>query len=160
MNIKGFTLIELVIVLVLITGLTILGVSSSTQLISKNEKQALIDDIRTIVQYARIQAVSLGHTVYLAPLDPAFNWSKGVALTRFNKKLSQDEVLHQWQWSYHHWTVNWSGVNAAHNIAFAHDTVHGISNGTFTLSNIRTHEKIKIIVNRLGRVRMKQQALS
>ncbi|MBL7480138.1 GspH/FimT family pseudopilin [Legionella bononiensis] len=160
MKISGFTLIELVIVLVLITGLTLLSVSSSTQLISKNEKQTLIDDIRSIVQYARIQSVSQGHTVYLVPLDPAFNWSKGVALTRFNKKLTQDEVLHQWQWSYHHWTVNWSGVNSTNNIAFAHDAAHGISNGTFTLSNIRTREKVEIIVNRLGRVRMKHQTLS
>ena len=160
MNIKGFTFIEIVIVLILITVLTLLSVGSSSQLISNNEKQALVDDIRSIMQYARVQAVSRGHTVYLAPLDAELNWSKGVVLTQYNKKMNRDEVIHQWQWSYHHWTVNWSGVHASHNIAFAHDTVHAISNGTFTLCNILTHEKIEIIVNRLGRVRMNYRALS
>ncbi|KTD34244.1 Tfp type 4 fimbrial pilin related signal peptide protein domain protein [Legionella moravica] len=154
MKTKGFTSIELVFVLILITGFALISISSSSQLRDNNEKQALIDNIRSIVQYARLQAVSRGHIVYLAPLDPDFNWSKGVVLTRFNKKVAEDEVLHQWQWNYRHWTIKWAGVRSTHKIAFSPDTAHGISNGTFTLTNTRTLEKIKIIVNRLGRVRI------
>ncbi|CAM2874542.1 GspH/FimT family pseudopilin [Legionella worsleiensis] len=154
MKIKGFTLIELSIILIVMVGLALISFGTSSQLISKNEQQTLTDQIKSIIQYAKIQAINLGHSVSLAPLDASSGWSKGIVLTQFNKNTTKEEVLYQWQWNYHYWTVDWIGVNSTHKIILAPDTAHGISNGTFTLSNIRTSEKIKLIVNRLGRVRV------
>lgn len=160
MKIKGFTLIEFMIVLVVLALLSVLSTGSSTQLISNNEKQALIDDIRTLVQYARIQAVSSGHKVYLSPLDPDLNWSKGIILSRINRNLNQEEVFHTRQWHYRYWQVNWSGVHSKHKIVFANNTSNSISNGTFILTNLRTQDKTTITLNRLGRVRVNQESLT
>lgn len=157
MKIKGFTLIELVIVLAVLALLSLLSTGSSTQLISNNEKQAVIDDIRTLVQYARIQAVSNGHQVYLSPLNPDLNWSKGIILSRFNPHLNREEVIHTRQWNLRYWEVSWSGVNTGKKIIFANNTSNSISNGTFTLSNVRTHDKISITLNRVGRIRVSQK---
>lgn len=154
MKIKGFTLIEVLIVLGILVGLILLSVGSSTQLISKNEQQTLIDDIRTVIQYARIQAHALGHTVYLAPLSPDFDWSKGIVLSHYNYQLKQNEVLYQWQWHHPHWRLSWSGVTSSNKISLSNNTINSISNGTFTLSNLLTKVKKVIILNRLGRIKI------
>ncbi len=154
MNIKGFTLIEFVIFLAVLAILALFSTGSSTQLLSNNEKQTLIDDIRTLVQYAKIQAVSQGKKVCLSPLDPNLNWSKGIILSQFNQTLNQEEVLHTRQWHYRYWDVSWSGVNSEHKIVFANNTNTAISNGTFILTNLQTNDKIKLTLNRLGRIRV------
>ncbi|WP_298624208.1 GspH/FimT family pseudopilin [uncultured Legionella sp.] len=151
---KGFTLIELVMVLVVFAVLAILSTGSFTQLYSNNEKQALIDDIKNLVQYAKIQAIALGQKVTLAPLAPDLNWAKGVILSQYHSNPAHEAVLHTRQWHYRYWKVSWSGVNSEHKIVFANNLNTSISNGVFTLTNLRTQEKATLILNRLGRIRV------
>lgn len=149
---KGFTLLELVMTLALLTGLLLLGVISSSSLMSKNEGQILVNEIKTAIQYAKNQSINLGTTVYLAPLDSEDNWSKGMILSQF--KNNQIKVLNQWQWDHKYWSVTWKGAHSAKSISFSHQALHALSNGKFTLRNNYSQESIALILNRLGRIRL------
>lgn len=153
---QGFTLMELLITMSVVAILSILGLASSAYFTEKNEQQRIIDEIRTAVQYAKIQAIHLGKPVYLVPFDSAMNWSKGLSLIAVNKKSSQQEVLYQWQWHHPRWHLVWSGINASNKISLSNNPITAISNGTFHLTNIRTKQSVDLILNRLGRVRVKE----
>ncbi|MFI4955450.1 MAG: GspH/FimT family pseudopilin [Gammaproteobacteria bacterium] len=155
MEIKGFTLIELLFTMILFATLAFLGVASTSYLMDKNEQQTLTDEIRSAVQYAKIQAIVLGNPVCLSALDPNFNWSKGMTLTRLSKKTNEKELLYQWQWHHPHWIVAWSGINSPRKIIVSNNPITAISNGQFRLTNIQTKVEVVLVLNRLGRIRLK-----
>lgn len=154
MKIKGFTLIELVITLAIITGLAVLGLISSYLIVKKNERQILIDEISNAVQYAKIHAVLLGTTVYLVPLDDDLNWSKGAILKKLDVKKNKMVQVHHWQWHHSNWKVTWSGVNATDKILVSNNPMKAISNGHFDLYNVYTKEVARIVLNKLGRLKV------
>ncbi|MGL5742498.1 MAG: pilus assembly FimT family protein [Legionella sp.] len=49
MKIKGFTLFELIVTMSLFLSITLIGIASYTYLIERNEKQTIIDEIRTAI---------------------------------------------------------------------------------------------------------------
>jgi len=159
MKIKGFTLIELLITIVILVGLSSMGIASYAYLIRKNEQQMIIDQLKTAVQYAKIQAITLGNPVYLAPLDTNLDWSNGAILYTFNKKTNKSELVYQWQWHHPQWSITWTGINFAHKIMFTNNPANAISNGHFTLVNFQTGKQTVIILNRLGRIRVTSQKL-
>ncbi|CAM2894523.1 Tfp type 4 fimbrial pilin related signal peptide protein domain [Legionella steigerwaltii] len=154
MKIKGFTLLELLITITLFIGLSIIGIASYTYFINKNERQTIIDELRTAIQYAKIQAVILGNPVYLVPLEGSLNWSNGMALKLLNKQTNQVKQIYQWQWNHPRWDLSWEGVGATNKITFSTYLGQGMSNGRFILMNKVTHEQITVILNRLGRIRI------
>jgi prepilin-type N-terminal cleavage/methylation domain-containing protein len=154
MKIKGFTLLELLITLVLLVTLSTLSVVSYSYLLRKNEQQTIVDELRTAVQYAKIQALILGHPVTLAPLDASLNWSNGLVLSSWNKKTNKMEVLYQWQWHHPCWSLTWIGARSTDKVIFSNNPASAISNGRFTLMNPETHKTVVIILNRLGRIRI------
>lgn len=154
MKIKGFTLIELVVTLAIISGLAALGLITSSFIVKKNERQILIDEISNAVQYAKINAVILGTTVYLVPLDDALNWSKGAILKKLDVKKNKMVLVHQWQWHHSNWTVTWSGVNATDKIIVSSNLMKAISNGHFDLHNVYTKEDARVVLNKLGRLKV------
>lgn len=154
MKVKGFTLFELLITISLLLSLSIVGIGSYTYFMRKNEQKALIDELRTAIQYAKMQAIILGNSVYLAPLDISSSWSKGMVLNFLNKKTNKIELIYQWQWSHPRWDLNWEGVSLTNKIVFSTHPGQAISNGRFILINKDTHEQVVIILNRLGRIRV------
>lgn len=152
-NASGFTLMELIITLIVFSILALISINSSLYLTEKNEQQKIVDELRTIVQYARIQAIQLGAPVYLLPLDPGSDWSKGLILSSKTKTSHQMETLSQWQWHHPRWNLVWSGVRSNDKITFSNNPVTAISNGTFHLTNKRTQQGVDMVLNRLGRVR-------
>ena len=153
MKIKGFTLLELLVILVLISGLALYCLTSFSGFTRKNEQQIILDEITAAVQYAKMQALTLGHPVYLTPLDPSLNWSRGIVLTHFNIKSNKMEPLYQWQWNYHNWNVNWFGIHLSKKITVSNNPVNAISNGKFIIANASSGERVTIILNRLGRMK-------
>lgn len=154
MRAMGFTLLDLLITMALVAGLSIIGMSSYSYFVKKNEQQIIIDELRTAIQYAKIQAMIRNTSVFLAPLNASLNWSNGMALSSMNKKTNQIELIYQWQWSHPRWSLNWIGVSSNNKIVFYNNLTQAISNGRFNLINNNTHEQVTLILNRLGRVRI------
>ncbi|KTD15618.1 Tfp type 4 fimbrial pilin related signal peptide protein domain protein [Legionella gratiana] len=150
----GFTLLELLITMTLVVALLMISISSYSYFIKKNEQQVIIDELRTALQYAKIQAMILDKPVFLVPLDTSMNWSKGITLNYLNKKTNQLELIYQWQWNYQHWSLNWVGVSSKDKIIFSNNPTQAISNGRFNLINNNTQEQMTLILNRLGRIRV------
>ncbi|WP_426759970.1 pilus assembly FimT family protein, partial [Pseudomonas aeruginosa] len=77
MKITGFTLLETMLTLALLVGLLLLGSWSFFSLIQNNERETLVNSIKTAIQYSKIQAIHLGHPIYLLPFGSNENWSRG-----------------------------------------------------------------------------------
>lgn len=152
-RIKGFTLLELLIVLSILALISLFSMASYSVFLEKNEQQIIVDEIKSAVHYAKMEAVSHGHQVALAPLDIHSDWSKGIVMTQLDKKINKEIVVHQWQWSHRHWSLTWSGVNSE-KIIFSNNPVSAISNGTFTLASMRSKTQKVIVLNRIGRIRV------
>ncbi len=152
---KGFSLIELLVTLTFIAILALSSIGSFSYFVRKNEQQMILDELRTAVQFARIQAVNLESTLSLSPLDTSQDWAKGVVLRQLNHKTKIPELLYKWQWSHPHWVIEWSGIGSSHNIILANNPGNSISNGHFTLTNNQTKKQVILVLNRLGRVRIK-----
>ena len=152
-NASGFTLMELIITLIVFSVLALISMGSSLYLTEKNEQQKIVDELKTIVHYAKIQAIQLSAPVYLSPLDPESDWSKGLVLSSKNKTTHHMETLYQWQWHHPRWNLSWSGARTKNTIIFSNNPITAMSNGTFHLTNKRTKQMMDIVLNRLGRVK-------
>ena len=151
---NAFTLIELLFTLTVIGIIATLSMVSSSHLIHKNEQQTIIDELKSAVQYAKIQALRLGKPVYLLPVDKQLNWSHGVKLILLNRNTNTQDLLYQLEWHHPHWSLVWSGMYSPNRIVFYSTPIKAISNGRFTLTNLTTKEQSILVVNRLGRVRL------
>ncbi|HCX3484065.1 TPA: GspH/FimT family protein, partial [Legionella pneumophila] len=151
MKITGFTLLETMLTLALLLGLLLLGSWSFFSLIQSNERESLVNSIKTAIQYSKIQAIHLGHPIYLLPFGSNENWSRGMVLAKLNRKSNKTELIYQWQWSSNSWNINWKGVDSNHRIIISNIPNRAMSNGKFILNNRRTNEKIVVTLNKLGR---------
>lgn len=153
MKINGFTLFELLITMALLATLSVIATSSYSYFLRKNERQIILDGLRSSVHYAKIQALTLDTTVFLTPLDDSLTWTNGIMVSTKNKKTHNMKKLYQWQWHHLQWELNWVGARAGNRITFSNDPAKAISNGHFILKNTNTGEETIIVLNRLGRVR-------
>ena len=154
MSKNGFTLIELMVTLVLVIVVTTLATYTSADFLKRNEQQVIMDELRTAIQYAKLQAIHLGQPVYLTALDAHMNWALGAKLSIHNYKTKTTEDIFQWQWNHPNWFIEWRGANRTNTIVFSSNTTQAISNGHFTITNRYKQDRIKIILNKLGRVRV------
>ncbi|WP_133135388.1 GspH/FimT family pseudopilin [Legionella rowbothamii] len=153
MKLKGFTLLELLITMMLLVSLSMVAIASYSYFLRKNERQTLIDELKNSVQYAKSQALILNSNVVLTPLDDSLNWANGLRLITKNKKTNKIETLYQWQWHHPRWQLSWSGVHPGNRIIFSNNPAHAMCNGRFILANRDQDERAEIILNRLGRIR-------
>ncbi|HEO1465776.1 TPA: GspH/FimT family protein, partial [Legionella pneumophila] len=144
MKIIGFTLLETMLALALLLGLLLLGSWSFFSLIQSNERESLVNSIKTAIQYSKIQAIHLGHPIYLLPFGSNENWSRGMVLAKLNRKSNKTVLIYQWQWSSNSWNINWKGVDSNHRIIISNIPNRAMSNGKFILNNRRTNEKIVV----------------
>lgn len=157
MKIKGFTLFEVIVTLTLLICLSLFSINALSLFRETNEKQMIVDELKMAIQYAKFQGINLGHTLYLTPLSAETNWSKGMELKQLNKITGQMEVLYQWQWQHKQWNLSWAGANSAAKILISNNPSHAISNGTFTLTHLKSNQSVLIRLNRLGRLKMKTE---
>ncbi|HRD68570.1 MAG TPA: prepilin-type N-terminal cleavage/methylation domain-containing protein [Legionella sp.] len=148
---KGFTLIELLLSLTIAIFLILSTTNSLSGLLVRNEQQILIDEISQAVNYAKLQSVVLGHKVILSPINN--NWSAGMNLYDIN--IPKRVLIYHWEWDHPSLRVDWSGVNQDKTIIFSNNPLDGISNGTFRIINIQTKKQTQIVLNRLGRIKVK-----
>lgn len=152
---NGYTLIELLFVLGVFSALCLFSMSSLTGLRQRNEEQILLDEMRVVIQFAKVQAVNLNQPLYLTALNS--NWSEGIALFRTDYKSLKKTLVQQWSWKHPSWDIAWSGVNGDKQIIISADIAQSMSNGRFILNNTQTTKQIVLTLNRLGRIKIKQE---
>lgn len=148
MKCQGFSLIELLFVVFLMSSLFLLSTSGLSSLRQKNEAQVLVNELTTAIQYAKMQTIRMGHPLVLMPLHKNANWAQGMVLQPQHK----EEVLYTWYWHHPHWTITWSGVHSDKKIILSNNPVSAISNGSFLIYNDFSQDKKVLILNRLGRI--------
>lgn len=149
---KGFTLLEMIMVLFIVSILSFIGIQSMPNFMSRNEKEILIDEIKMAVDYAKTRSVNAGKRLKLLPLDNDLNWSKGAQLL----EVKTQKIDHVWQWRHAHWAVYWQGVHASKTILLTPNPMNAISNGHFNLINLDTKEEVHLVLNRLGRLKIEE----
>ena len=153
MKLKGFTLLELLITMMLVLSLFLVAIASYSSFLRKNERKTLVDELKNAVQYAKTQALILNSTVFLSPIDDSLNWANGLQLSTQNKKTNKIEPLYQWQWHHPRWQLSWIGARPGNRIIFSNNPANAMCNGRFILVSRDKDESTEIILNRLGRIR-------
>lgn len=68
-KLAGFTIVELMMVVVILGIISVLGVPSFNNLIRNNRIVAMTNDLNSTLQLARAEAVRLGDTVYINAIN-------------------------------------------------------------------------------------------
>jgi len=145
---KGFTLVELMVVLLISSLLITASLASWQYFQQKNALSSRENTLKTAIQYARIMAFSLNRPVYFKALSEKEDWSKGL---RLYDALKQ-EMLYEWTFNPAIWQVTWQGFGSKY-LQIAANPRQSASNGQIIIKNRHTGEEKKLIINRLGRVR-------
>lgn len=150
----GFSLIELVIVLSILSFLCLFGISYIASLYRNNQLQKTADEIKQAIHFAKIEAHTIGHTVILKSLSENSDWSLGMRLFVDNKTheyQSNSLLLAEWHWYNPRIQVSWEGFESTTYLRFSPSLVDRAVNGHFTVHSSAQHQ-IQLIVNRLARV--------
>lgn len=147
---RGFTLLETLIALSLLLLSCYFGMLSFTDLRYRNEEKILVDEIIHAIQFARGYALASGIPAELIPDEPT-NWNHGISLKVNDNTTSR--TLEHWQFKNQTCAISWHGTQKA-KIIFASHASESMSNGYFLIKNHRTHQETKLILNRLGRLRV------
>jgi type IV fimbrial biogenesis protein FimT len=151
----GITLIELLVCLSIISSALLVGFFFAPPLYKKNQVYLVVNDIRTAVHIAKLQALSRGETMVLASSKRTENWSQGMLLfvdDAHHRDLSKSKLLHQWDWSFEGVEVAWSGFKSKSHLSFTNNGRDSTANGYFLIKGPDSCF-VKIIVNRVGRLR-------
>jgi Tfp pilus assembly protein FimT len=151
-KVKGFTLIEMLFYCAICCSILFWGISSWVQLKRQNERETIVDAIKTAVHYARIQALSRGRSLVLSPRTSEKDWAQGMVLSELNKEQKKQKVLQEWAWNHRQWTIAWTGATGSNNILIADNISAAMSNGTFLVKTKDGRQQVKLILNRFGRV--------
>lgn len=150
---KGFSLLELLIVLTLCASLVLISLPNNSLLMARNEKLVLINNIKKVIQYSRTQAVISGQTLKLSGIDKTSDWSQGVLLTA-SDVAKKEQYLYEWKWSCRYWGLIWKGRHGkTAKLRISNNPSQAISNGEFILTNKLTSEEFKLVLNRIGRIK-------
>lgn len=145
---KGFTLIELMVVLLISSLLLTASLASWRYFQHKNALSSRENTLKTAIQYARIMAFFLNRPVYFTALSEKEDWSKGMRLYDVLKQ----EIIYEWTFNPTIWQVTWQGFGSQY-LQIAANPQQSASNGQIIIKNRQTGEEKKLIINRLGRVR-------
>ena len=153
-NEQGFSLIELLTALIIFGILCAYTMSFLPSLQQKNQLQVTADEITQAIHYAKIQALSNGRSVTLAPRSENEDWSVGMQLFVDNKThryTPKTTLIREWYWRGAAVRVRWHGFESSHYLRFSSDLMSRGCNGYFIIEDNRSNQ-IKLVVNRLGRV--------
>ncbi|MGQ3887445.1 pilus assembly FimT family protein [Legionella sp. CNM-1927-20] len=144
----GFTLLELLIVISIISLLLLFSIPGQQQLYEQNQLKIVSNRLKSVVQYGRNMALARDVILALAPLNNQ-NWSQGLVLFIDNKKHqpSQDKIIQIWQWASHSIHISWQGFQSTNYLLFSPNLKNASCNGHFLLVTKNNLPK-KIILNR------------
>jgi len=151
----GVTLVELLLGLAILAVVWFFCVPFGAQQYKKNQLNLVVDELNTIIHYAKIQALLLGEPLVLTPLPASDDWSLGMILFVDNKKHQYTEgskLIHEWRWHSDAINVKWQGFQSSHYLLFDNNLRHSAVNGYFLINN--NLQQYKVIVNRVGRTRI------
>lgn len=152
---SGISLIELLIYLTIVGMLFCLTTPFAPSFYKKNELQVIVDEIKSAIRYAKLQAIIRGECLILTHRSGTSDWSSGMAL--YVEKLSsrkqpvRESLLYEWRWQAVGSHVAWNGFQSKDYLRFGPDLNQSVVNGTF-LIDVDSQHPIRLIVNRLGRV--------
>lgn len=149
-RLNGFTLVELLVVLLLLAILGSLAMPAFAELIARNRQQALLNQVQGILQHARTQAILQRRTIEVCGSADAQTCSANWASGWLTRTLSSEQILHITQLPNHD-ALRWSGFT---------QSIRFHSNGTSPTGNGRFYQCHKqgvawqLILNRQGRLRI------
>lgn len=153
-NVSGFTFLELLCCLLLLSFLLVKGLASNFSLIHRNQLQMLKDEVGMAIRYARNKALLCEKNLVLTPLTQNQDWSKGMILFIDNphhRYQEGDLIIYKWEWKQFGLFIQWHGFQSNHYIIFSRSLKHAGSNGRFVIMNKQGESK-QLVINRIGRV--------
>ncbi|RMX18349.1 hypothetical protein EAS68_08355 [Legionella jordanis] len=149
----GFSLIELVFVMLLMSLFCFMAFPVWHSLFKKNQLEAIEHEITLAIEHAK--RLALLHDQHLILRGIADDWSQGMILfpdTKDHKYHQGSKILHKWQWHYPGMQISWKGFQSNSYILFVNDLKKATTSGHFKLLTPQS-TSIKLVVNRFGRVR-------
>jgi len=164
MNVKGFTLIESLMVLAIASIIFGLAIPSFQSFFARHQSRIVVNEIAGNFSFARLSAVTTGNTVTVCPrasndMECGKDWTKGtMSFTDKNTDGSLDEdeeVLRVTKRLPKNSTAKWVSFGSNNYIRFRNDGTTVNQNGSFTYCppNKDPIYANQIIVNRSGRLR-------
>lgn len=149
---KGFTLLEILFVTAISCLLLTFSIASYSVILKYNEQEVIINDLKNVIQFAKSYALLNNHTISLKPIDDANNWSKGLVITDDSTEIPK--AIQYRSWHHPQWNLKWKGARPANKIVFPGTLSAAVDNGTFILSYKDNALIKKIIINRIGRIKI------
>jgi type IV fimbrial biogenesis protein FimT len=158
--IMGFSLIELLIVLMLVAILSLAATSGWHRFIENERKHIMLSQIEQSLNFAKQAALSHHETVSLcaaaSDTQCGDNWSNGILIFLDPNNQGQptsNHLLSRVPRLLNNGIIEWRGWLATKQIHFAADGFPHGSNGTFYLIQSGKEQAI-VAINELGRVRI------
>lgn len=146
----GFTLVELMVVLLLLAILGNLAMPALAELIARNRQQALLRQILGDLQHARSQAILQRRTIEVCASGDTKSCSTNWAVGWIVRSQGENRILQITQLPSHD-TLRWSGFTQS--IRFHSNGTSPTGNGRFYQCHNR-QVAWQLILNRQGRVRI------
>lgn len=127
----------------------------SSSVSQKNQLDVFTNEMKSAIQYAKLQSLMRGKKLVLRPVSSTNDWSAGMVLFVDNKTheyRSDKDIVHQWHWKEGAIQISWHGFQSSSFLVFTPALSSQSLNGTFVFEN-NVHEQKKLIINRLGRVK-------
>ena len=157
---KGFTLVELLIGVLIITLLALFCLPLGLSSYQKNQLQITENELSNAVRFARTMAMLQGSPLVLRPLPNSKDWSDGMILLVDNKNhcyRKGDKILHQWQWQHSAVRISWHGFQSDDYLLFSPELKHAASSGHFDIY-VNQEKSMQLIINRFGRITKKEKS--
>lgn len=156
-NFSGFSLIEMLVVMLLILSLASLCVSRMEDLVAGVKLHIMVYQVQRLLQVARVEAMSQDEAMIVCPsLDGDHcggQWQQGLLVLTAAKPY---EKIAAYQNQDPRLLLTYRGFGAQDKILLQPEGMLKQQNGTFTLSYVSPTRRWtkKLIMNRSGRVRV------
>ena len=150
----GLTLLELLVGLAIMALAFCFSVPFLHTMQIQQEHKRCINALKSLLQYARMQAFLRGETLVLAPQNNDKNWSHGVYLfVQEGRTLppKNKEELYVWHWQHSGIQVSWHGFQSNDYLIIDAQLSRLALNGYFLIDDGVSNPE-KITVSRFGQM--------
>lgn len=162
-NTNGFTLLELLLTILILSIIVTIGIPSLSSLIESSRSQNIYNNLFTLIQYTRSRAAFLHEDVILCPSENTNtcinNWQKPIIIfvdKNKNRKRDEKELIDRVaNLLKDQETITWRASATSRYLRYTSTGETGNQNGTFTICNKNKNMEYtkKIIIYRSGRAR-------
>lgn len=144
---KGYSLIELIVILFFIAILSLSVIGLSANLLEKYHLYSLMKQVESIINTTRLKALSTNKNYILSPSSGI--WTNGIELYQIS--INGAQYINKFKLNYPDITVQWNGFQGKDQLIFTPDLKSSALNGYFLFES--KNYKYKLILNKFGRVR-------